>query len=457
MSDQQITSNKNFLVSILTSIIVGIILINSFLISYVWVSQEYLGQDTSNAVLGTNYDPVGFSLPEVPKPAKSFGKDLITECPELTAAGAPCPHHWFGDFFANYIVVQTTKPWNYGENPNFPASNLATKVLTIFPYELALIIYLLLLASAMAFPLWYATKGLSLNIRVLVTFVIGMFSYPALFTLDRANTQGFVPLFLFGYALFNILGTKSSNLLKNASAMLFAWKIHTWPLLFLSSTANYKENLKVFVRAFIISCLCLLPWLGEIKNSILGLGTTFLGMTNSTTDLNIGIWRNQSASGLIYTLHENLFGKSELLNWRVSISAGLSYLLLVVYLVHKRDYPMWIRIFLLSSIMQMSVPRGYGYGSSYLIAVIAILVYESLSEDAARSIKALSIFQNRIRKYVLITAFSLMLSIDFSITPSLPNNLATGKNYIQPICVLIIVACMFSSYRKSNSGTLKIT
>jgi hypothetical protein len=107
--------------------------------------------------------------------------------------------------------------------------------------------------------------------------------------------------------------------------------------------------------------------------------------------------------------------------------------------------------------MQMSVPRGYGYGSSYLIAVIAILVYESLSEDASRSIKALSIFQNRIRKYVLITAFSLMLSIDFSITPSLPNNLATGKNYIQPICVLIIVACMFSSYRKSNSGTLKIT
>jgi len=455
-NDQQMSSSKNLLANLLTSIVVGVILLNGFLLSYVWVTQEYLGKDTSNAVLGTNYDPVGFSLPEVSKPAKSFGKNLITECPKLSQAGAPCPHHWFGDFYANYIVVQTTKPWNYGENPNFPASNLTTKFLTVFPYELALIFYLLLLACAMVFPLWYATNGLSINLRVLVTLVIGLFSYPALFTLDRANTQGFVPLFVFGYALLNIMGTKSSSLLKNTSALLFAWKIHTWPLLFLSNKSNYKENLKVFFRAFIISCICLIPWLGQIKNSILGLGTTLFGMTTSTADLNIGIWRNQSASGLVYTLYENMFGSSALLNWRLSITVGLAYLILAVYLVHKRDYPMWINIFLLSSIMQMSVPRGYGYGSSYVIAVIAVLAYESLSGDALRSTKALEIFHGRFRKYFLIIALSLMLSIDFSITPSLPNNLVTAKNYIQPLCVIAIVTCIFSTHRKSRGhSTLK--
>ena len=450
---QTLGANKDFLTQILLSLVAGIILINGFLFSYVWVTQEYLGRDTSNAVLGTNYDPVNFGIPVVTNQAKSFGKDLESECPVYTRAGISCPHHWFGDFYANFNVVQTRNAWNYGENPNFPASNILTKLLTIFPYIFALTLYLVLLSLAMCFPIWYATKSLPFNMRLLFTAVLGLFSYPALFTLDRANTQGFVPLFLFAFALLNTIGSNSSTLLKNASALLFAWKIHTWPLILLSKGNKFKENRRVFVRAMFISVICLIPWFGLINSAAAGLLGTYLGMTSTNTDLNIGIWRNQSLSGLIYTLSKTVFDINLLLNWRISITTGVVYIGLMVFLVARRDYPLWIKLFLLSSIMQMSVPRGYGYGSSYLIAVIAVLAYESLSKNTSQSDKALEIFRNRFRKMFIVCSFCLMLSVDFAITPSNPDNIITGKNFIQPICVIILVGCFFSAYKKSDRNS----
>ena len=199
--------------------------------------------------------------------------------------------------------------------------------------------------------------------------------------------------------------------------------------------------------------ICLIPWFGLINSAAAGLLGTYLGMTSTNTDLNIGIWRNQSLSGLIYTLSKTVFDINLLLNWRISITTGVVYTGLMVFLVARRDYPLWIKLFLLSSIMQMSVPRGYGYGSSYLIAVIAVLAYESLSKNTSQSDKALEIFRNRFRKMFIVCSFCLMLSVDFAITPSNPDNIITGKNFIQPICVIILVGCFFNAYKKSDRNS----
>jgi len=453
-----VEQNVNLVMQICLTLVAIIVVINSVIFSYIWISQEYLGNDTANAVLGTTYDPVGFSLPQVSKPAISFGKNLNTQCPQLTGAGASCPHHWFGDFFANFDVVQTAKPWSYGENPNFPASNFLTKVLTIFPYRFAVTFYLTLMALALMFPIWYSSKKLQLNLRILITVVLGLMSYPALFALDRGNTQGFVPLFLFTFALLNLTEIPTAKFTKVLAPLLFAWKIHTWPALIVSSRNKWKSNLRIFSIGLAVTTFCLLPWVRHTRDFAIGISKTFLGMTSTASDPNLGIWRNQSLSGLFYTLHLKLLHRTLLLNWRISITLGTAYAIYVSYLIVKRNYPMWIKIFLAGSIMQMSVPRGYGYGASYLIAVVAILIFESLSLNQIVAENSLQIFKRGKRGFIVTLLLGFLLSLDFPTNPAYVNNIITAKNFIEPICTLALVMCLHQTYKsKKELGNSKIS
>jgi hypothetical protein len=118
--------------------------------------------------------------------------------------------HYFGDFLQPLDWAKQNNPWT--ADPKYlaqypPFAVYILKPLTIFPYRIAALIYLLLMITSSVIGIWLITKKLSRSNKVLMVLVFGVSSVPFLMAFDRGNLVGFfvllICLFIFGITTNN--------------------------------------------------------------------------------------------------------------------------------------------------------------------------------------------------------------------------------------------------------------
>jgi hypothetical protein len=165
--------------------------------------------------------------------------------------------HYFGDFLQPLDWARQANPWTsdskyLAQYP--PVAVYLLKPLTIFPYRLAALIYLLLMGISAIAGVWIISKKLMWSNKILLVLVFGVASVPFLMAFDRGNLVGFFVL-LFSLFVYGVTKNKSSITWISLGLMI-AIKIYpVLLLLVLFRLKRYKAMFFAFGSALLLSVL----------------------------------------------------------------------------------------------------------------------------------------------------------------------------------------------------------
>lgn len=212
--------------------------------------------------------------------------------------------HYFGDFLQPFDWATLGNPWT----DIFPGANYPPmavdffKIFQIFPYKVAVAIYLSTMALATAVGSWILLPNLNFPLRLLASVGLGVFSAPTLSALDRGNISGYlVPIFaLYVWATLN----RKNSLLAISFGLLVGIKL--WPILLLAtafSSNRLKPHLIGLAGAGAVSLLSLLFKGGNFFDSLSGFVYSNLGFSGNND--------NQVVLGLNLVVNNSLFIEEE--------------------------------------------------------------------------------------------------------------------------------------------------
>ena len=186
------------------------------------------------------------------------------------------PHARFSDFFDPLRYSQQINPYyaheRCGESCYFPFSYILSYLFGLIkPWDISFWLFILLFVISLGF---YNGKTLFKNkfsIEKIEQFMILTFAtYPVLFSIDRANFEILLFIFLVGFVYFY----QKEKFLISALLLSFAASMKLYPLLFIFlfiSDKRYKEGLYVIIFSLIITTASLLMFKGGIVSSVQGL------------------------------------------------------------------------------------------------------------------------------------------------------------------------------------------
>ena len=117
--------------------------------------------------------------------------------PKNTFVFLPTDH--FNDFFNFIGPVRAEDPYSYQWSNYFPFSYLLVYPLVQLSRSQITDLYLLLVCGGVCWYLFAQLDSLRLADRLGVTFILGIFTYPMVFMIDRGNFEAFVVLLLIGF------------------------------------------------------------------------------------------------------------------------------------------------------------------------------------------------------------------------------------------------------------------
>lgn len=434
------------------TLILCVLITNGLVFSVSLVASSYMGIDLTSGLLGPKYDAVGFERLDVPKKAGETGMTWDYCNRHAEEKFFACKKHFFGDFWHNYEVNQSPNPWNAsGENPNFQMPNFLTKVLTYFDYFTALTIFFVLASLALLAPAVHALSDQSFPNKLMITLVLVIFTHPFFYSLDRGNTQAFVPLFIY-FAFCS----KSTNVRIVSASLLFCWKIHTWPiaLLFLVREGS-KRSFMVFALCVTLTLAISLAWQAPLQEQLVGISKSIFSMTSANGDLGLYLWRNISLTGFLTLLSVVL--NVELLALVIAKNStviSLVWVLFVLPLLFSKHLPDAFKLLAVCSIMIMAVPRGYPYGLSFMMAIIPMIIWQ-LNENTANlspyQMKQKQLLEGYLRLHMLpiVLAMSVLLGFDFAIGISpevLQKTNVTMKSFTAPMALIVLILTGYSAH-----------
>jgi hypothetical protein len=115
--------------------------------------------------------------------------------------------HCFGDYASVVLSTAQQNPWLAAEGhiSNYPASGMLPQwffgaIGYLFnSHRVGLFLYLIVLAVALTAPAIWASKGKTPTMRMITIGLFGLFATPAIMTLERGNSIGFVVPALLAY------------------------------------------------------------------------------------------------------------------------------------------------------------------------------------------------------------------------------------------------------------------
>ena len=147
--------------------------------------------------------PIAYTTDE--RPTAERLSLLLETTPDRLLVGI----HTFFDFLVSYYWGTLSNPWLEGGEilpVNYPPLAMAfMEIWAAFPYKTALAIYLPLMALALIAPVWIALRRTRWSLQLLAVGVV-LLSGPAIASLDRGNTQGFIPILLFAFGVLALKG-----------------------------------------------------------------------------------------------------------------------------------------------------------------------------------------------------------------------------------------------------------
>lgn len=287
--------------------------------------------------------------------------------------------HTFGDFLLPFEQARVPNPWvDYAMWPNPYPSAIVTffKLLTNFPYTIALGIFVALSSASMIFPVAHGARRFN---PLIVTSAICLFvllSFPFAMIIDRGNAQGLIviPLYVFSIAW------REGRWRPAAIGISIAAAVKLYPALLvvaLLAERRFKDAAVAIGATGAITIFLFALYPGGIVATIRGFlhgisrfsAPTLAGLTND----------NYSALGMVANVVPMIAGAlapSPLLDLLVAHPwvLGITYTLAVATVVNARRLPFVIRLACAISLLSLSIPLSYGYSFAAIVVVVAELL-----------------------------------------------------------------------------------
>ncbi len=316
--------------------------------------------------------PIAYTTDERPT-AEVYG-NLLGVAPAELLSGI----HVFFDFLISYYWGTLENPW-FDDPTGFPvnyppASMVFLELWAQFPYKTALSIYLPLMALCLLLPTVIALRGTRWSLALLASSVT-LLSGPAIASLDRGNTQGFIPILLFGFALLALKGRwgwASVFLVLATSLKLFPAVI----LLVLIAERRWRALIGSLIALLMINTLGFLLYPGNPVDSFrawLAAAFTFLGRDNLAGFLEYNAsFTGGLAHGLIVI---GLTDAAPIIESQARVITIFVTAILAVVVLLRNLLPLAVRIFAAFMMTTTLLPVAYPYTANWVIAGSAMMFW----------------------------------------------------------------------------------
>lgn len=282
--------------------------------------------------------------------------------------------HAFFDFLNPYYWGSLGNPWLENAT-NFPVNYpplamLFMKFWATFPYRVALTWYLGMMAVALALPAWLPLRKRRWSTQVVAIAVI-LVSGPAIASLDRGNTQGFLPLLLFAFGWAVLRGRWGWA----AAAVVIATSMKLFPavlILVLIAERRWKAVLGSLIGIGVINTAGFLLFPGSAVDSFtfwFARASEFLGRDfNGFLEYNVSF-----AGGVAHWLI--LTGAP---GWAASLTAHAMWVIAPIVIVavpliwQRTLLPIAVRLIVAMMLTTVVLPVAYPYSLNWAIAAAGV-------------------------------------------------------------------------------------
>jgi len=285
--------------------------------------------------------------------------------------------HTFGDFLWPFEVARVANPWTDDKMipSNYPSALITFfKLLTNFPYTLALGIFIVLAIASMIFPVAHSARRFDIKIITSAICLFVLLSFPFEMTIDRGNAQWLivVPIYVFSIAWregrwrLAAIGISIAAIFKLYPALL---------VVVLLVERRFKDAAIVIALTGAITMFLFALYPGGIVATVRGFYdslTRFSAPSFAEVTTN-----NYSAFGLLVNIASMIPGSpSQLVPLLLAHPwvLGITYSLAVAAVVNARRLPFVVRLACAISLLSLSIPLSYGYSFAAIVVVVAELL-----------------------------------------------------------------------------------
>jgi hypothetical protein len=305
--------------------------------------------------------------------------------------------HCFGDYSSVVLSAAQQNPWIAvnGHVSNYPASGMLPQFLfgsigALFGSHLVgLFAYLLVLTAALISPAIWASRGKTLTMRLLTVFLFGLFSAPALMTLERGNAIGFVVPALLAYLValrrgnytVVVIAIVLASLVKPQFALL---------VLALFILRKWRHAILAFSGVVAANLLAYLAWPRDFPETLWQSALAILrygGGVSLADDFPANV---SLAKGMYWVEHwaRKLFGFSNLHSLTAQnagmIGAAIVLIAMVILLILGRRLPSHVAGIVLLALTSLFVSTTWSYYLVFALPVAAIILRDPSNTELGR-------------------------------------------------------------------------
>ena len=308
-----------------------------------------------------------------------IANSMIGRDPNVTLFGI----HAFGDYVFPNVWASFGDPWVELPQVNYlPPILLVSRILGLLPYTAGFAIYFIALAVCTITPMVIASRGYTLAMRVLLVTTLAIMTGPAIATFDRGNSQGFLPIVLFVFAI----AVMRERWGWAATMIAIASMIKIYPvvlILLLLALKRYRWAL-VSIALTVAGVLITLPIMATGGLGSLGavIGDVLQWQERTVVDF---LQYNVSLAGGVANL-AYLLGFAGVGLWVASNPLVLIavYAALVIPILWVRGVEVWIKVIVVLSLTTALMPIVYPYALNWVLAATAFAVWISGNPSSSR-------------------------------------------------------------------------
>lgn len=358
--------------------------------------------------------------------------------------GAALGIHCFGDFggLINWLNLNDN-PWDTGTvSTPYPPLNMILmdllNSLTSMPTPGVLLgIYLLSLIISMALPIWWASSGLNLVNRGILTLTLVLVTLPGIATFDRGNNLVWSLPFLYKGLISGLKGDFRRSIFHLTIAIALRPQIVIFSLIFLV-LKQYRSFVKLTVSTILVYLIGFMYFAGfNILSTVKAYINGVLGYGSGIPDTwppNLSLARGLKS--FFELMSYEIEGTSIIL-----ISNILMLLVVLIVLLKYSKFDYAELVFVITPLIFLMSAMTWAYYGTFLFIVMAIMIVEK------SSIQGLILKSKRLSYFYLI-CISITLSTLFL---PLLDNYENIVQYLGPICwTIFYVAYIFHAIRTNR-------
>jgi Glycosyltransferase family 87 len=347
--------------------------------------------------------------------------------------------HYFGDFLQTFDWATLANPWTHNswflaQYP--PLAVYLLKPLTVFPYFVAMAMYLAAIPASAFASFWLSTRGrLDKSARLALATGLGLVSSPILMAFDRGNSVGFLAI-LFG--LFALGALKDKRwLVITTYVLMAATKIYPALLIVVFIRKRwYKEAVIAVLIGLLITFSLFAVTPGDFASTF----DAFIRANSGATDT----WKTTLVLGaeiLLRLLHFVPDTSVTSTAWAiVNLWSAFKYLLVILLLTYSawgKRQSLLDSLLLAGLAMVTYYPAPHNYAWTWAIPMIALLLTCQQNTDGKSEFNLSAMFKaSKAQAIAIVGLMVLVLPIPLAM-PGTQKSMLPFVGYITVIAVAV--------------------